>query len=103
MSLNYPLNSNESLQLAGRTLDGDLNAVNLDLGAEHTTGLQFLEDILVLVPLQKVQELLGTEGAESVSIYLKSDSHLSSFKKQLDQKLGFLPFKVESYFYYDEK
>ena len=56
MSMTYPLSQNESLQLAGRTFDGDLNAVNLDPGAEHTTGLEFLEDTLVLVPLAKVQE-----------------------------------------------
>lgn len=103
MSLTYPLASNESLQLAGRTLDGDLNAVNLELGAEHTTGLQFLEDILVLVPFKKVQELLGTEGAESMSIYLKTGSPLLSFKKRLDEKLTRLPFKIDSYFYYDER
>lgn len=103
MSLRYPLENNESLQLGGRTFDGDLNAVNLDTGAEHTTGLEFLEDTLILVPLVKVQELLGTEGAESVSIYLKPGTNLHDFKKKLDEKLSQLPFKVESYFYYDAK
>ncbi|MBY0553956.1 FtsX-like permease family protein [bacterium] len=103
MSLKYPLNENESLQLAGRSLDGDLNAVNLELGAEHTTGLQFLEDTLVLVPLAKVQELLGTDGAESISVYLKPNTPLAEFKKSLDQKLDGLAFKVDSYNYYDEK
>jgi putative ABC transport system permease protein len=103
MSLTYPLKGNESLQLAGRSLDGDLNAVNLELGAEHTTGMQFLEDTLVLVPLKKVQELLGTEGAESISIYLKPDANLAQFKKKLDEMLSALSFKTESYNYYDEK
>ena len=103
MSLKYPLNTNESLQLAGRSLDGDLNAVNLELGAEHTTGMQFLEDTLVLVPLKKVQELLGTEGAESLSIYLKPKTELRSFKKHLDSRLDRLAFMTDSYFYYDEK
>lgn len=103
MSLKYPLNTNESLQLGGRTFDGDLNAVNLDVGAEHTTGLEFLEDTLVLVPFVKVQELLGTKGAESVSIYLKPGSSLLSFKKKLDEKLSQLPFKMESFYYYDAK
>lgn len=103
MSLKYPLTSNESLQLAGRSLEGDLNAVNLDLGAEHTTGMQFMEDTLVLVPFKKVQELLGTEGAESVSVYLKSDTPLGEFKKRLDEMLLKLPFETESFYYYDEK
>lgn len=103
LSMTYPLGQNESLQLAGRTFDGDLNAVNLDPGAEHTTGLEFLEDTLVLVPLAKVQELFGTTGAESISIYLKPGTGLIGFKKRLDQLLSQLPFKVESYFYYDAK
>lgn len=103
MGLKYPLVKNESLQLAGRTLDGDLSAVNLDLGAEHTTGLQFLEDTLVLVPLQKVQELLGTEGAESISVYLKSYDGMTDIKKNIDEDLSKLDFATDSYFYYDEK
>ena len=103
MSLKYPLESNDSLQLAGRSLEGDLNAVNLDLGAEHTTGMQFLEDTLVLVPLAKVQELLGTQGAESLSLYLKPGASLNLVKSQVDQKLKSLKFGTESYFYYDEK
>ena len=77
--------------------------MNLDPGAEHTTGLEFLEDTLVLVPFAKVQELFGTNGAESISIYLKPGAGLIAFKKQLDKVLGQLPFKVESYFYYDAK
>lgn len=103
MSLKYPLKANESLQLAGRSFEGDLNAVNLDLGAEHTTGLEFLEDTLILVPFVKVQELLGTQGAESISIYLRKGAGLRDFKKRLDIKLNQLAFKMESYFYYDAK
>lgn len=103
LSLKYPLSENESLQLAGRTFEGDLNAVNLDTGAEHTTGLEFLEDTLVLVPLNKVQELLSTEGVETISIYLKPGAALLSFKKRLDEELKKLPFKTETYFYYDAK
>ena len=103
MSLTYPLGLNESLQLAGRTLDGDLNAVNLDLGAEHTTGLEFLEDTMVLIPFKKAQELFSTEGAESISIYLNPYTNLENFIKKLDLQLGVLPFKVDRYSYYDEK
>lgn len=103
MSLKYPLVSNEALQLAGQSIDGDLSAINLDLGAEHTTGMAFLEDTLVLVPFNKVQELLGTDGAESISIYLKPNTNLSKFKKQLDKKLQELRFQIDSYYYYDEK
>lgn len=101
MGLKQPLASNESLQMAARSLDGDLNAVNLDLGAEHTTGMQFLEDTLVLIPFAKAQELLATDGSESISIYLKPDVDLRPFKEKLDRSIDGLGF--ESYLYFDER
>ena len=101
MGLKQPLASHESLQMAARSLDGDLNAVNLDLGAEHTTGMQFLEDTLVLIPFAKAQELLATEGSESISIYLRPDVAMSVFKEKLDRSLDGLG--LESYVYFDER
>lgn len=103
MGLKYPLKNNEAVQLAARSFDGDLNAVNLELGAEHTTGLQFLEDTLVLVPFKKAQELMGTDGAESISVYLKPGEDFRGFKMQIDQDFQKLPFQLDTYFYYDEK
>lgn len=103
LALKRPLKDNESLQLAGRTMDGDLNAVNVELGAEHTTGMQFLEDTLVLVPFQKVQELLATDGSESLSIYLQPKSNLRLFKNAFDMSLQKLSFKTDTYYYFDEK
>jgi putative ABC transport system permease protein len=103
MNLKYPLTSNEGVQMAARSFDGDLNAVNMDLGAEHTTGADYLEDSLVLIPFKKAQELMATDGAESISIYLKGDQDLKKFKAQLDEDLKSLKSSFESYFYYDEK
>lgn len=101
MGFKKPWSENESVQMAARTVDGDLNAINLDLGAQHTTGMQFLEDTLVMIPYTKAQELLGTRGAESVSVYLKDYDDLEDFYKDLNTKiapLGFIGYK-----YYDEK
>lgn len=103
MGFKYPLQSNEAVQLAARSFDSDLNAINLDLGAEHTTGVEFLENTLVLVPLVKAQELFGTDGAESLSYYLKENSDIPQFKKDLDLAFKKLSFGLETYFYYDEK
>jgi len=103
MAVTYPLERNESLQLAGRTLDGDLNAVNVDLGAEHTTGMQFLEDTLILVPFKKVQELFGTAGNESFSVYLKKDVDFKTFKNVLEMRLLDSGIETDTYLYYDEK
>ena len=103
LGLKQPLAQNESLQIAGRTLEGDLNAINVDLGAEHTTGMQFMEDTLILVPLKKSQELMGTDGAESISIYLNKNVGVLDFKKRLDSEIKSLGFEVETYPYWDER
>lgn len=103
LNLKYPLAKSESLQLAGRTLDGDLNAVNVDLGAEHTTGMQFMEDTLILVPFKKSQELMSTDGAESLSIYLTPKASLLGFQENLERELAKLDFQLETFPYWDER
>jgi len=102
MSLKKPLADNENVQLAARTLEGDLNAVNAELGAEHSTGSRFLEDTVILVPLKKMQELLSTDGVENVSIFLNHPANLKSFEKALREKFKDLSFEVDVYRYSDE-
>lgn len=103
MNFKYPLKNNEGVQMAARSFDSDLNAVNLDLGAEHTSGMELLEESLVLIPFKKAQELMGTEGAESISIYLNPGRDISQFKENLDQDLKKISDDFETYFYFDEK
>ena len=97
LSFKYPLKSNEAVQIAARSLDGDLNAINADLGAEHTTGMAFLEDTVVLIPIAKTQELLGTDAVESISVFLKSDVAVNPFLLQLKSKLANLNFATDVY------
>ncbi|AZZ35910.1 hypothetical protein CIK05_03580 [Bdellovibrio sp. qaytius] len=97
MSFKYPLISNEAVQIAARTLDGDLNAINADLGAEHTTGMQFLEDTVVLIPIAKAQELLATDAVESISVYLKHDVSVNPFIRDLKEKISGLSFATDLY------
>jgi len=97
LSFNYPLKSNEPVQMAARTLDGDLNAINADLGAEHTTGMQFLEDTIVLIPIAKVQELLATDAVESISVYLKPGVSVDPFLNELKTKMAQIGFATDLY------
>ena len=97
LSFKYPLKSNEAVQIAARTFDGDLNAINADLGAEHTTGMQFLEDTIVLIPIAKVQELLATDAVETISVYLKQDVSVNHFLGQLKTKMASLGFGTDIY------
>lgn len=97
LSFKYPLADNDTVQIAARSLDGDLNAINAELGAEHTTGMQFLEDTVVLIPIKKVQELLATDAVESISIYLKPDVSLNPFIVKLKEKLSTLGYATDVY------
>jgi putative ABC transport system permease protein len=97
MNLNFPLKNTDSVQLAAKNFDGDLNAIDATLGAEHTTGLQFLEDTVILLPLPRVQDLLSTQAIESMSIYLKNDVSTDLFFKKLQTSLKQLNFKTDVY------
>ena len=97
MNFNFPLKNNDSVQLAAKNFDGDLNAVDANLGAEHTTGLQFLEDTVILLPLLCIQELLSTQAIESMSVYLKNDVSTEIFFNKLQVRLNQLNFKTDIY------
>ncbi|MFN8790726.1 MAG: ABC transporter permease [Bdellovibrionales bacterium] len=60
-----------SIQLAGFTVFGDLNAVEANLSVTHTTGLELAEDSGLLAPLELLQELFAAEGYQSVMLFLK--------------------------------
>jgi putative ABC transport system permease protein len=92
MNFSKPLMLNPSVQIAGLTVEGDLNAVNADLGAIHSTGAEFLESTVILAPIEKVQELLGTDGVQAMTLFLKDFSSLpqaSAVMSKLSQKLSF--------------
>lgn len=92
MGFKQPLESNESVQIASINIDGDLNAINADLGALHSTGAEFLESSVVLVPILKLQELMGTDGVQAVTIFLNDDRASAKLKKifeGLKEKLSF--------------
>lgn len=95
LKIKKPIQAGDNVQVAGRTVTGDLNAVNVDLGAQHTTGLQFLEDTIVMMSIQKVQELVGSDGIESFSLFLKPDVSLVKFEDKLRKALSQLSFPTD--------
>jgi putative ABC transport system permease protein len=103
MGFKRPYQSNDSVQLATRNLDGDLNAINADLGAEHSTGARFLEETVILVPLKKLQELLSTEGASSISLFLKNPVDLGQAEADIRSKMAEMSFGIDLYRYSDEE
>jgi putative ABC transport system permease protein len=102
LSYHLPMEKTESAQLAARTLDGDLNAIDVEIGGEHSTGSRFLEETIVLVPLKKLQELFGTEGIQSISLYVNSNVNLRRFTSELNERIASLSFPLKAYTYKDE-
>lgn len=103
MGFKEPLESNESVQLASLNLDGDLNAVNADLGAIHSTGAEFLEGTVILVPIAKIQDLLGTDGIETFTIFLKNYTDIDAIQKYLEMTKDKLSFPVEIFRFSDSR
>lgn len=97
-----PLEERE-LQLAGRSLRGDLNAVNVVLGPSHSTGLAFIEEVSVNAPLKKLQELLDTDGFYSVSLFLKDGVSTRDTLKALKDSVSAKKLDLDVFPYFDEK
>jgi len=101
LSVSKPYAGHDDLQIAARSIDGDLNAINVSLGAEHTTGMQFLEDTVVLLPLKKVQELMNTDSVEAISIYLKPNINIDKFIEKFNSELKMNNLNIDIFKYDD--
>ncbi len=77
--------------------------MNSELGALHSTGAEFLESTIVLVPIEKIQELMGTSGLLSYSFYLKSFSAVPAARHIIDQYLKDNIPDLESFEYSDAR
>jgi putative ABC transport system permease protein len=79
------------LSVAGRDINGYLNAVNATVALKHGTGMPFLDDVSVIGSLEKAQELFGTKGVGHLVIYLKDIGNI----KEIVSKLS-LAFKEKN-------
>jgi len=77
----------KDVQLAARTFDGDLNAVNANLGFKHTTGMMMAEDTSLIAPLSVLQNLYATDGATYLAVYLNPDAHVGDTLKKIQSKI----------------
>ncbi len=99
MNFQQPLESNPSVQIAGMTLEGDLNAINADLGALHSTGAEFLEATVIFTSIAKIQELLATDGVQALTLFLKSFHQIDDVHQALQKASQELSFPVEIFNY----
>lgn len=93
----------KEIQIAGRTIDGDLNAVNGTLAMRHTTGMPYLEDISVNTSLALVQELMQTKGVARTVLYLKNESDIPATVKLLKQDFQKRGLTLEALSYRDDR
>lgn len=95
--------SQKQVVLAGRTLLGDLNAVNANLGFKHSTGLAMMEDTGLIGPLQAFRNLYDTDGATYLSVYLKDRYAISSVLPRLKEQFDKENLGVEAVPFSDDR
>ena len=92
IGLTHPLSQwpqeQRSVQLIAQNYHRDLGAVEAELALEHTTGMQMAEGSSVLTPLKLLQDLLDTDGAEYMAVFLKDAAQTRSVAQRLKTTLG---------------
>jgi len=78
----------QEVQLAGQTVFSDLNAVNADVAAHHSTGVELAEDTSLLASLPLLQELYATDGVHFISIFLKEGVSPKPFSEKLNAQFS---------------
>lgn len=91
------------VQLAGRTIYGDLNSVNGVVTLSHTTGLSLSEDTGLLAPLQLLKDLYAIDGISHIAVFLKDGVSISSTMIKLNQRLHELNIDLEVIPFNDER
>jgi putative ABC transport system permease protein len=69
--------------LLSTTLDGQTNALDLDVLGTWDTGTSATNDKLLRLPLEYVQRLLDTEGASRLVVLLREDASADAFRDRL--------------------
>lgn len=87
----------KSLQLAGKSIYGDLNAANAELAASHTTGIEFLESSSMFGTLALAQELYQTDGVQNLIIYLKPGTDIEKLVTQMNKDFSEQQFAYKAY------
>lgn len=93
----------KDVQLAARSFESDLNAVNAQLGFKHSTGYSMLEDTGLVAPLALLQSLYATEGATYLAVYLHPDVNVDSALKRIQTKIAEAQINAEVFPFDDDR
>lgn len=81
--------------LLTNTLDGQMNAVDLDVVGIYNTGSDATNDKFILMPLQLAQSLYNTTSVDRISILLDDVSLTRPVRKWLEENLPSIGFQPD--------
>lgn len=81
--------------IMGTTLEGQMNALDINIGGTYNTGIADTNDKFIKVPLAFAQSFYDTQKADSIVILLDHWQHTDLVKQQLSETLGSAGIKVE--------
>lgn len=73
--------------LMASTVHGQTNAIDMDVGAVYNTGSVGTNDKFLLLPLELVQQLLDTDGADRVILLLRDPEQIEAVRDRLYETL----------------
>ncbi|MBX3041548.1 MAG: FtsX-like permease family protein [Bdellovibrionaceae bacterium] len=92
----------KSLQMAGLSYFGDLNAVNSELRGSHSTGSEFSENTSLIGSLTLAQDLFQTEGIQSLIVFLKDRTRTHDLLASLNQRFADTQMPYQAYPFDDQ-
>ena len=82
------LNIGDGLMLIGTTVDGAVNAVDVELVSTISTGSNEVDEIFLIVEKNTVSALLNSTRTSEISIMTKDRSYIPAFQRELSQAVG---------------
>ncbi|MCM2280454.1 MAG: FtsX-like permease family protein [Bdellovibrionaceae bacterium] len=89
--------------LAARTRERAFNAVNGTIATTHMTGMPFLEDTSIVVPLQLARELVQSQGASHMILFLKNERQTQDTIEKLQSEFDARRLSVEALPFADDR
>lgn len=77
------------------TLDGQVNALDADVGSIYNTGVSATNDKTLLLPLAYTRRLLDTDGADRLRILLRNIDDTDEARSRLVSKLSGIGIPIE--------
>ena len=85
----------DTAAIMSNTLDGQMNALDMDVAGVVNTGFEATNDKLLLLPLQFAQSLYDTTSVDRLIVVLNDTAQTKSMYRWLQQQLPTINFQAE--------